>query len=251
VPSPTNHDRATPVELSEVDEQRFGVRTAIARHVTVSDVDAILEFCVAHDVRLLIARSPATDLAAAQALESAGGRIMDTLVYYRRRLDTPLPNDVGAINVRPVRRESEASTVAAVAAEAFGGYYGHYHADPRLPGSECDAAYVSWAERSVREPDVAAEVLVGELDGAIVGFATLRLNSPEEAEGVLFAVAVAAQGRGLYRSFMVRGIEWAAAAGAETMVVSTQVTNIAVQKVWVRVGFEPAYSSYTFHHWFG
>ena len=34
------------------------------------------------------------------------------------------------------------------------------------------------------------------------------------------------------------------------MVLSTQVTNLAVQKVWSRLGFEPSRSYYTFHLWF-
>jgi hypothetical protein len=33
------------------------------------------------------------------------------------------------------------------------------------------------------------------------------------------------------------------------MVVSTQITNLAVQKVWVRQGFELTGSYYTFHLW--
>ena len=78
----------------------------------------------------------------------------------------------------------------------------------------------------------------------------MRLNSPEEGEGVLFGVAPAAQGRGIYRSFMVRGMEWCLAQGTSRMVVSTQITNIAVQKVWTRLGFEPHKSYLTFHRWF-
>jgi hypothetical protein len=34
------------------------------------------------------------------------------------------------------------------------------------------------------------------------------------------------------------------------MLISTQITNVAVQKVWTRLGFEPSRSYYTFHKWF-
>ena len=83
-----------------------------------------------------------------------------------------------------------------------------------------------------------------------VGFATLRLNNSDEGEGVLFGVAPKAQGRGIYRSFMVKGMEWCMKKNATHMVVSTQITNTAVQKVWSRVGFEPNNAYYTFHKWF-
>ena len=104
--------------------------------------------------------------------------------------------------------------------------------------------------RSCTSKQVATEVLVAERDNRIIGFATLRLNTPEEGEGVLFAVAPEAQGGGIYRSFMVNGMQWCKEQQAKRMVVSTQVTNVAVQKVWCRVGFEPARSYYTFHRWF-
>lgn len=238
------------LELSGLDEERFGVRTAIVRSLRGEDVEGVLNSCIAEGVELLVARCSATDLATAQALERAGASLMDTLVYYTRKLDRPIPDDTGRTTIRAVHRDEDAPAVAAIAAEAFAGYTGHYHADLRLSRTACDAAYVSWAERSVLDPGVADEVLISELDGKPVGFATLRMNSPEEAEGVLFAVAPEAQGQGIYRSFMVHGMQWAVGMGAQTMVVSTQVQNVAVQKVWVRVGFEPAYGSYTFHKWF-
>lgn len=238
------------LQLSELDQERFGVRTAIARSVTADALDELLAACHDEHVELLIARCPADDLRAAQALELVGAFLADTLVYYAFKFERQIPDDIGGTTIRMVDREREGPVVAAIAADAFAGYVGHYHADPRLDPEACDAAYVSWAERSVLDPSVADDVLVSELEGRVVGFATLRRNSGEEAEGVLFGVAPEAQGRGIYRSFMVHAMRWAADAGAERIVVSTQLQNVAVQKVWVRVGFEPAYGIYTFHKWF-
>jgi len=137
-----------------------------------------------------------------------------------------------------------------VASEAFKGYMGHYHADRRLDSSKCDAGYSSWAERSCTARDAADEVLVAEHGGKVTGFATLRLNSPQEVEGLLFAVAPESQGKGICRSFMVRSLQWCQEQGAKRMVISTQVTNVSMQKVWCRTGFEPSRSYYTFHKWF-
>jgi GNAT superfamily N-acetyltransferase len=236
------------VELSPLEEQRFGVRTARVAAFSAADVDAILDSCRRQDVRLLIARCPTADLGAAQALEARGGLLMDTLLYYARDLELPLPESSAAVAVRSFRPADEAAVIG-VAREAFRDYTSHYHADPRLDPRLCDAAYVSWAERSCRA-GAAADVLVAEVASAVAGFLTLKWNSAEEGEGPLFAVSPRAQQRGVGSALMTAALRWFRERGAERMVISTQVTNLPSQKVWVRLGFEPSRSFYTFHVWF-
>ncbi len=236
--------------LSDLDQMRFGARTAKANQITAKTLPAVIDFCHAHQVEFLIARALTTDLATAQALESAGFLLMDTLVVYARDLKKrPIPPDDGQLLIRPIQAGEEAD-VKRVCEQSFGGYGGHYHADPKLDPEKCDQTYVDWATRSCVDREVAHEVLVADDDGAIVGFATLRLNHADEGEGVLFGVAPAAQGRGVYRSFMIHAMEWVRRQGATNMIVSTQITNVAVQKAWTRLGFEPNRSYYTFHKWF-
>jgi GNAT superfamily N-acetyltransferase len=240
---------AQAVELSPLEEARFGIRTARAPALTVTSLPSVLAFCRAERVRLLIARCRTDDLDAAQALEDAGGRLMDTLVYYARDLRrTPLPSDPRLESIRSVR-SADVDALVDIARDAFRGYGGHYHADPRLDRRACDETYVSWIRRSCESREVAADVLVCDIDGAPGAFATMRMNSPEEGEGVLFGVAPRAQGQGVYRALIAKGLAWCHAKDASRMVVSTQVTNLAVQKVWVRLGFEPGSSYYTFHAW--
>ena len=238
------------IYLSSIDEERFGIRTARATKVTLEMIPSMIDFCDDNSVSLLIARSLASELRVAQALEREGFILMDTLVYYQRNLtNTAIPSDSGKVTVRPIG-PGEEDKVKIVAAEAFRGYFGHYHADDRLDRSKCDEVYISWAFLSCVSRDVADEVLVADLDGCIIGFATLRLNSQEEGEGVLFGITPSAQGKGIYRSFMISGMEWCFSKGTKRMIVSTQITNIAVQKSWTRLGFEPSYAYYTFHKWF-
>ena len=78
----------------------------------------------------------------------------------------------------------------------------------------------------------------------------MRLNETDEGEGVLFGVHPSFEGRGIYWSFMVYAMNWCRNRGAARIVVSTQITNTAVQKVWARLGFEVVRSFYTFHLWF-
>ncbi|GAB4573710.1 MAG: hypothetical protein Kow0077_16880 [Anaerolineae bacterium] len=236
--------------LSQLDLERFGVITAKHNSVTAESLDSILQFCHNNAVQLLIARCSTFDLATAQAMEKHGFALMDTLVYYVRKFAKgPIPQADGPVTIRSIQ-PGEAEAVEAIARESFRGYYGHYHADSRLPREACDEVYVSWAYNSCLSKAFADEVLVADTGEQLAGFATLRLNTPDEGEGVLFGVAPFAQGMGIYRSFMIHGMQWCLAQGAKQMVVSTQITNIAVQKVWVRLGFEPSHSVYTFHKWF-
>ncbi len=238
------------VYLSVIDEERFGIPTARAPQVTLDTLPLVMNFCRTNDVILLIARCLCSELRAAQAMEREGFFLTDTLVYCVRDLTKGvMPSEEDGISIRAYRPGDE-EAVKVVAAEAYRGYLGHYHADERLDRAKCDETYISWALRSCASRDVADEVLIAEMEGSIVGYFTLRLNNLEEGEAVVGGVRHLARGKGIYRSFIIRGMEWCLLKGATRMLVSTQITNIAVQKVWARLGFEPNYAFYTFHKWF-
>jgi GNAT superfamily N-acetyltransferase len=238
------------VDLSEPDEERFGIRIARTEIAGLEVLPAVYDFCKAHNVVMLIARCASKDIRIAQTLERDNFSLMDTLVYYAFNLKRgQISPDTGKVLVRFFKVGDE-QFIENVAQRSFQGYFGHYHADSRLDQAKSDEVYVSWALRLCAYRDASNDVIVADADGSIVGFATLRLNRPEEGEGVLFGVAPEAQGKGIYRSFMIHGMQWCLAKGAERMVVSTQVTNIAVQKVWTRLGFEPSHAYYIFHKWF-
>lgn len=237
-----------PVSLSPLDTGRFGFVCARA-HVTSANLQDVLLFCRDQSVRLLIARCDAADLAAAQAMERAGFQLMDTLVYCQCDLiRSAIPEDFGHIAVRPFR-EGEADAVVSVAEASFTGYISHYHADPRIASGQATAIYGDWARRSCLDRTVAEAVLVGDLEGEVAGFITLRMNSPREGEVLLSAVHRKEQGQGLYRSLLVAAMGWCAERGARRTLVSTQLANVYVQGVWSRLGFEPLRAEHTFHHW--
>ena len=235
--------------LSELDKQRFGYKTVKARLKSADEQERLSQFCQENAVELAIIRVPAIELSLLQSLEDEGYRMMDCLVYYAFKFDRkPIPDEKKQ-ETRPVWPH-ELDEVVSVAKESFKGYMGHYHADSRLPRERSDEVYTDWAANSVQSREIAHEVLVVEGEGRLDGFATLRMNNPEEGEGVLFGVAPHAQGKGIYQSMMIGGMEWVRDNGAKQMVVSTQVINVAVQKVWARLGFEMDRSYYTLHKWF-
>jgi GNAT superfamily N-acetyltransferase len=237
------------VTLSAIDQQRFGIATARDNHFTATSLDGTLRFCREHAVRMLIARCATEDLPAAQAMEAAGGRLMDTLVYYVRALDRPFPDEPPGVPVR-LLRAGEAGEVRRVATAAFRSYFGHYHADPRLDRDKADEAYADWAERSCLDRSAASSVLIAEHVGRLAGFLTLLERGPEEQEIILNGVDPAFQRHGIYRAMVLTAMAHTRDAGAKRLSVSTQLINIGVQKTWTRLGFEMAHSFYTFHLWF-
>jgi dTDP-4-amino-4,6-dideoxy-D-galactose acyltransferase len=250
-PAEVHPRRAYRVEVSSLDEKRFGVKTAIARHFTALHWDHLRSFCLKSKVRFCIVRCAAEDLEAAHCLEENGFQWMDTLVYYGRPLSprdgAPVPQP--SVRIRAMR-SSDKATIRRVAQQAFRNYSSHYHADLNLQRAACDALYADWAirEASTRKPGRA--MLVAEIAGAVVGFLSLRLNQPKEGEGVLFAVSPRWQGRGVGLALMRQGAVWCSEQGARRMIISTQITNIAAQKTFIRAGFEPVRYISTFHKWF-
>ena len=239
-----------PVQLSELDEARFGIKSARANKISTVNLPEILNYCHLNQVMFLIARCPANDFYTVHAMEQAGFLLMDTLIYTSRNLiKTPLPEDTPRAIIRKMHIGEE-EDVRRIAGEAFKGYFGHYHADPRLDPQTCTDAYISWAERSCIDSEVANCVLVDELEGELVGFHTVRMNNPDQGELVLGCVVPAARGYGLHKSIIIEGMRWCKEQGASEIITSTQIINFAAQKVWARLGFEIKEAYYTFHKWF-
>jgi len=58
------------------------------------------------------------------------------------------------------------------------------------------------------------------------------------------------RGKGIYRAFVIEGLNWCKAAGVSYVLNSTLLINIAVQKVCTKLGFYVMDSYHTFHKWF-
>lgn len=236
------------VVLSPLDEERFGVRTARVGWMTLENLSAALDFCRDNGVALLMANCRSTERSVIPAMEDAGFRLMDTIVSLERDLAKPLPAP-GNVLIRTVRAGEE-DAVAAVAAQAFGGYRSHYHADPRLDPARCAEVYPDWVRRTCLERGETTEVIVADVDGAVTGLVLMRVSSPDETISPLAGVLPDTRRQGVLYSLAVRVLEWSASKGAKRTFAQVQLTNVPMQRAIQRVGFEPSYSFHTFHKWF-
>lgn len=235
-------------KLSPLDTMRFGVVCARGHVQTVEDIDLCHKFFISNNVELAILRTPVSDFAVIHSLEDDGYRLMDCLVYYslelrREQLIEP------SIEIRPADG-GDSEEIGRIAAAAFRDYYSHYHNDAKLDRSKVNDGIKDWAMRSLFDPSLSTAVLLPIVDGRIVGFATMRQNDQNVGEGVLFAVAPEAQGKGVYTDLIAAGAQWCRNLELSEMIVSTQINNYAVQRAWARHGFRHNRSLFTFHKWF-
>jgi GNAT superfamily N-acetyltransferase len=162
-------------------------------------------------------------------------------------LKTAAPVVDGACVIRPFRR-GEADAVRRTARKAFRGYFGHYHADPRLDSRLCDEAYADWAYRSC-SGESRDGVIVAEVDGHIAGFATARVVNGEGV-ALLSGVDPALRRRGIYRSLCAARLRWCRNEGVERMWSPTLAGNVTTQRVYAQLGLIHEHACYTFHRWF-
>lgn len=236
--------------ISNIDQDRFGIKTARAVDVTAVSLPPVLDFCVKNKVKLLIARCSISDLDAAQSMEQQGFLLMDTLIYYIYDLARqPIPSAVCNVKFRPIRTGEE-KAIEMVAVESFRNYFGHYHADKKLDNNKCDEVYVDWAKKACVAKESDENFLVAEIKDSVVAFGVFRLNSRDEGELFLGGIHPEYQGQGIYQSFLHRAVEWCLSKNAKRMMISTQLNNVAVQKVLTKFGFEITRGCYTFHKWF-
>jgi dTDP-4-amino-4,6-dideoxy-D-galactose acyltransferase len=157
-----------------------------------------------------------------------------------------------------------------------------YH-DPHFDRGRCDELYATWIEKSCADP--AGAVLVAELaavgtvgdpaptaapgsctapssvtaaalvpaltavPGPPCGYVTLTLAPAGEGRIGLFAVAEAAQGRGIGGLLIAAALAWFVAHGAGTVSVVTQGRNVRAQRIYQKFGMLTRSLELWYHRW--
>jgi len=237
------------ISLSEMDKRRFGITTAKATLQPDDSPEAMIAWCIEKNVELLIARVPGDSIRLAQDLENAGFFLTDILVYYQNRQIQQAQLTLREPYSWRLATPEDAESVGDLAREIFKNYVGHYHSDQRLDRTDCDLVYSSWATNSCLDKSVADDVFLIVSNKRIVGFLTVKKQSERTGEIILNGVHPDYQYQGIYQQLITLANNWTADQQLQELIVSTQLSNLAVQKVWCRQGFEPYKNFYTFHKW--
>lgn len=240
------------LRIDERESQRFQIVSAKfdgTAHV-FPDLNEIDAEARAKSVQFISTRVNCSDLDRIHALETAGYLTMDTLVYFERSLKNALPELTSnpTISIRAAIPE-DTKPVGRIAGQAFKDYLGHFHADPKLDSNAADAVYVDWAMSCVANQSETAPILVAVSDQKVVGFIASRFIDHDHADITLNAVDPAFQGQGVYNALLHHMCQLCSNADHTRIIISTQVNNYRVQRVWVRLGFSPYRALTTFHKW--
>lgn len=235
---------------SPVDGRRFGYRVSRATLPAV-DEKRLLREIIDEGVDIAILRAPAGASSRLHRLAKYGMAPIhaDTLVYYQASLGSHEPRPLrNADLVFSIAGQADQAELASLVSTTFGDYVSHYHANPLLAPADILAGYAEWALAYCANDSTGRTTWVARRQGTIVAFACCS-EEPDArtCEGVLFGVHPGHAGGGLYGDLIrftqahYRGL------GYDTMDVSTQIWNAAVQKVWGREGFVFSRAYDTFH----
>lgn len=243
-----------PLKLNALQTHRFGVVCAQFDGLgkEVPELVVINQMAAEHKVKMVSTRVSVDAIETVHMLEADGYKLMDTLVYYQGSVAATCTFDAlkHTLDMR-IACADDANVVAEIAKAAFAGYFGHFHADPKLDNALADEVYVDWAFQSIKYSNSKDPAILILQDEQVCGFATTRQNTPTESEVILNCIHPDAQGKGLYKKLFKQTMSILAANGAKHVTVSTQINNYAVQKVWASLGLVHQRSYYTLHKWFG
>jgi GNAT superfamily N-acetyltransferase len=89
--------------------------------------------------------------------------------------------------------------------------------------------------------------VLGEHDALMALATTLMVNDGQSLEVLLAGTAPNFQGRGVYRSLFAGVVARTAELGCLEVVISTQASNIGVQRAWAALGLRPFAAFTTVH----
>jgi GNAT superfamily N-acetyltransferase len=237
------------LSFSIADSNRFGLQV----HRGVSESFNLLglnQYIADNNPDLLILRYAAETIENHHLLKSLNYDLLftDALVYYDINLNKlepkPFRNNLQFIEVQ----EGDLDKLREIVPIIFKEYKNHYFSNPDLNKSHILEGYIEWASAYVNsvQPDRKSWLVYKE--ETLIGFATCAMYAADNScEGVLYGVHPGYAGGGVYTDIIRFTQNYFKDAGYDKMIVSTQIQNYAVQKVWQKEGFLIAKAYYTYH----
>lgn len=189
----------------------------------------------------MYAKIPTTWLAAVQACEDAGFRLVDTNVTFDKKSEPGGPPAGYPFQVRPARPEDRAG-VTDLARRSF--VYSRFHLDPDVPRAVADAIKGGWVDNFFTGKRGDAMIVAAE-GSRIVGFLQLLYVGADTTVIDLIAVDEAYRGRGLAGAMI--GLAQREP-GRAVMKVGTQAANITSMRMYEKIGFRLCETSYVLHY---
>ncbi len=221
-------------------------------------LDELTRSLADREAQCVVCKVHSNELPTIHALEQRGFLLMDSLldfVFDSSRTPIEEINPPKRDKQLKVRRAEPAdlSALMAINEKAFAGYFGRYHADPRMPPGTATKIYAQWVRSAFQ--GWADWILVAEVDERIVGYGLWRKpleieakNSLSVAHYDLAAIDPEFLGRGLWTALMFDGMG-IARNHAQYLVGPVHVCNYPVQHTLQKLGWRISGARHSFHKW--
>ena len=242
----------TMISFSEIESSRFGLNIYREKFISFN-IEEVTEFVSENsNFDIIILRYPTNTLYEHYRLLSLPhSKVIhaDSLLYYKALLSSlpisPLRNELIFEEVTP----ENSGLLQDIIPTIFKGYQNHYFANPILDRKKILEGYIEWA---ISYADIAdgriAWLVRDKMTYKLSAFATCSYDDNNaECEGVLYGVMPDSSGRGIYSDLIAYSKNYFKNKGYQTMLVSTQLQNYAVQNVWSKSGFKLSSSWETYH----
>jgi ribosomal protein S18 acetylase RimI-like enzyme len=206
------------------------------------------------DIKHLACRIDTRARLAAVALQSCRFVLVDTVVHIALRA-----TDFTATSDRSVPQTilrwadpKDATAIGALAKMVFSdpaSSFNRYLNDGGFTRAQVERVYSVWGETSVGGAGADATLCAFQ-DETLVGFLTVKNPSADGTARVpLNAVAPHMRGQGLYSLLVATAAQRLFSQNAQSIEMTTQLQQLAVQKTWLHFGAQLVGSSYSFHQW--
>jgi ribosomal protein S18 acetylase RimI-like enzyme len=242
-------EMAAPCSLLEWDSAFFGFRVAQVTEEILSERvgRAVLEWSEAHGLRCLYFLADPTSAKTAEVAQRLDFNMVDVRVQLSlercRRGSVTLPE----FKLRPAR----ASDVASLQAIArFAHRDSRFFFDSHFAKARAEELFATWIAADCAGR--ADTVLTLERAGiGAVGYITCSLIKGSNNGRIgLVGVASDFRGKGLGKALVSGALDWFWSAGTQTVLVVTQVRNLAAQRLYQTAGFRTENVKVWYHRWF-
>lgn len=244
-------DDATSVPLCTFlpwDTEFFGFRIGRANSsvLTTGALSEILRWGATERIRCLYFSADG-ESAETLALAATGGfQFVDARLDFRLPLGVQTTRPATTTSVRHVL-PTEIEGIATLAKRSH--LDSRFFKDRGFPVDRAEALYAEWIRRDHRQHMVLVAIPPGGVNP--IGYVTCQIATPRQTGRIsLIAVDPTRHGRGIGRALVEAALKWFRAAECSEVLVTTQASNVAAQRLYQSAGFRTASSSVWFHCWF-